>query len=231
MMEEPFIHKVFIEKEKKTGNSDRLDSPSSKSRNKNPIQEKLWLSERGFMTDALTEENQNKQVEQAVLAYPIKHYYRWQEELQLENIEVGSMGEDFSVLEMDEYSVFIGDIYRIGDAVIQVAQPRLPTWHIAERLQVEDLAVRMQRTGRTGWYFRVLKEGFIQAGTDIDLMERPNPRWSIAACNEIMHLFKEDLRLAEELMHCPALAKTWKQALKKRLLGLPSNEKKRLYGI
>ncbi len=74
-----------------------------------------------------------------------------------------------------------------GQAITQVSQPRQPCWKPARRWKIKDLAIQIQQQGMTGWYFRVLKEGDIQAGDYLQLQERPFPEWTVAKCNDIMH--------------------------------------------
>jgi MOSC domain-containing protein YiiM len=93
-----------------------------------------------------------------------------------------------------------------------------------------DFALRIQNTGRTGWYFRVLKEGYVQSEVELTLLERPYPEWSIAKCNEVMYVKKADLKLAKELAACKFLALSWKQTLTKRLSGEESSDERRVYG-
>src|SRR5699024_440544 len=168
--------------------------------------------------------------EKALFAYPIKHYTYWKHDLDGTSIDVGGYGENMAVLEMDEFSVAIGDIYQFGDAVIEVSQPRRPCWRPARRHRVKDLAVRIQNTGLTGWYYRVLQEGYVISRIDLELLERPNPEWTIAACNEVMYEDKDNLHRAHQLASVEALAPNWKRTLQKRLKGTESSMERRVYG-
>ncbi|MFC2949490.1 MOSC domain-containing protein [Virgibacillus sediminis] len=167
-------------------------------------------------------ENKNggyRTLDKALFAYPIRHYISWQEEMQYEGISYGAMGEQLSVLEMDEYTVCIGDVFRLGNAVIQVSQPGLAYLDAATPFRHIDFSRKIQKSGRTGWYFRVIEEGEAYSSSDMELMERYYPEWSVAACNEVMHVRKEDLRRAEALMACEPLGDSWKKALTKRVRG------------
>lgn len=190
MMEEPFIHKVFIDDAKEIG-------------------EQIWLGKNGLLEDEKTDP------EKAVFAYPIKHYTYWKSSLGEETIDMGSLGENFSVLEMDEFTVSIGDTYKFGDAIIQVSQPGLPNLK-----SNKDFKLQAQNSVRTGWFFRVLQEGEVISHIDLELIDRPYPQWTIAACIEIMYMRKDDLRSADELSSCEFLSMNWKRQLKRRLRGL-----------
>ncbi|HLR52339.1 MAG TPA: MOSC domain-containing protein [Candidatus Avamphibacillus sp.] len=230
---EPFVHKVFTGKVKKMGTpgaKDPMDREWESGIFKTENDEQLWLSKTGLPGDEQADKKVHGGPEKALFAYPIKHYTYWKKDLNDENIDVGGFGENLAVLEMDEYSVCIGDTYQFGDAIIQVSQPRRPCWKPARRHRVKDLALRIQNSGLTGWYFRVLKEGYVISGIDIELIDRPHPEWTVAASNEVMYLRKEDLRAAEDLASLELLAPNWKRSLNKRLRGIKSSDTKRVYG-
>src|SRR5699024_2633154 len=80
----------------------------------------------------------------------------------------------------------------------------------------------IQKSGRTGWYYRVLKEGYIEGDSMMVLKERPYPEWTIQICNQIMHERKKDLEASASLAACPLLAPNWKRRLDKRMEGRES---------
>ncbi|RKQ12318.1 MOSC domain-containing protein [Oceanobacillus bengalensis] len=197
---------------------------------KNSVANKIWLGETGLTGDEVADKKNHGGPEKAIFSYSATHYDSWKEELDIEAIGIGAMGENIAVRFMDEHSVCIGDTYQFGDAIIQVSQPRRPCWKPARRFRIVDLALRIQQTGRTGWYFRVLKEGSVQSGQQLTLLERPYPEWTIAKCNEVMYEKKDDVKLAEELHSCKFLAENWKRTLAKRLAGEKSSDDKRVFG-
>ena len=90
--------------------------------------------------------------------------------------------------------------------------------------------MQIQRSGLTGWYYRVIKEGHIEAGIVPVLIDRPFPEWTIAMCNQVMHEKKDDLELSKRLADCPLLAPNWQRRLNKRLKGNESKIEARVYG-
>jgi MOSC domain-containing protein YiiM len=96
---------------------------------------------------------------------------------------------------------------------------------------MKDLALRVQETGRTGWYFRVLKEGHVKACTRLVLVERHHPNWTVSAANEVMHHRIDDRQAAKNLADCMYLSERWRERLKRRALsGAPENTSSRLDG-
>ena len=131
----------------------------------------------------------------------------------------GGFGENFTTQGLLEQEVCIGDVFKVGEAVVQVSQPRQPCWKLSRRWKIEDFAVRIQQTGKTGWYFRVLKEGYVEARTRLILTERTFLQWTVAVTNQIMHHRKTDFAAAQALAQCSALSPRWQESLLRRVSG------------
>lgn len=154
--------------------------------------------------------------DKAVLAYASKHYEAWNAEFPAVEFEAGGFGENLTIAGIDESNCCIGDIFRIGECVLQISQPRQPCWKLSGRWKMPKLAVLVQQNGRTGWYFRVLNEGAIEAGMNIELADRQYPEFSVAWANSVMYAkprrHEDDRRLAA----CPALSESWRDNLEQR---------------
>ena len=156
-------------------------------------------------------------LDKAVCVYPADHYPSWRRELNIP-LPFGAFGENFTVEGLTEEFVCIGDIWTAGGAAtFQVSQPRQPCWKLARRWQIKTLALQVQQTGKTGWYFRVLSEGEVTADKAMSLLHRPHPDWTVARANRIMHRDKNNLREAAELCAVPPLSESWRETLAKRL--------------
>lgn len=232
-MTKPIVNKILTGKVKSMGSPDagsRMDRPWKSGIFKSTVEGPQWIGYTGFSSDEIADKKNHGGPEKAVFAYPPKHYVYWREDLNRNDIGIGAMGENLSLENADESSVCIGDTYQFGDSILQVSQPRRPCWKPARRFRVMDLALRIQNSGRTGWYFRVLQEGYAEPGMELDLLERPYPEWTIADCNDVMYVKKRDLRLAGQLASCDLLAENWQKTLNKRLRGEQSSDAKRVYG-
>ena len=169
--------------------------------------------------------------DKAVNVYPIEHYSYWKEDLRLADLSPGAFGENFTVGGILEADICVGDILEIGEVVVQVSQPRQPCWKLARRWRMKDLALRVQETGWTGWYFRVLRVGTVRAGAQLTLIERPCPEWTVAAANDVMHHRMHDTEAARALSACPSLSNRWRKTLTKRVeTGTAGSSVARLYG-
>ena len=115
----------------------------------------------------------------AVLAYPEEHYARWRDELLWPDLSYGAFGENFTVAGVTENDACMGDVWRAGTALLQISQPRKPCRNISRFWNRPELLRLVQRTGRYGFYLRVLEEGVVEPRQRIDLVDRPNPTWTV----------------------------------------------------
>jgi MOSC domain-containing protein YiiM len=126
--------------------------------------------------------------DKAIYCYPIEHYAKWlAERPSAEALLVpGGFGENLTTLGFDEDSVCIGDILRIGSLTAQVTQPRKPCFKLGLRFEDSRMLRAMIRSGRSGWYLRVLEPGLAEAGASITTIERLNPSWPVARLNRLI---------------------------------------------
>lgn len=99
---------------------------------------------------------------------------------------------------------------------------RVTCWKLARRWRIKNLTALVEQTGRTGFYFRVLRHGWIEPGHEMKLVERPFPQFTIAHANRIMHHVKTDFDAARTLAECPALSASWKDGLWARVVDAQS---------
>lgn len=169
--------------------------------------------------------------DKAVLAYSAEHYAQWRQTLNVPTLPFGAFGENFTLRSLTEADVCIGDSWQVGDeVVVQVSQPRQPCWKLARRWRTQSLAQQVQETGRTGWYFRVLQEGRVQAGMELVLLKRPHPTWTVARANRVMHTDKSDIPSALAMAAIPLLSDNWRATLTRRANKIEAGPQKRLIG-
>jgi MOSC domain-containing protein YiiM len=177
----------------------------------------LWLSEGNIAGDAQADLTVHGGPDKAVYAYPSEHLAPWAAELE-EPLGPAAFGENLSTLGVLEADVCIGDVWQWDDAVLQICQPRWPCYKLALHRRRADIQARMRRSGRTGWYFRVLQPGEVVVGSPIDVVERDRAGLTITDAHLAMgdrHL--EHRALVEGLANHPALALQWREPLVERL--------------
>ena len=84
----------------------------------------------------------------------------------------GMLGENLTVKDLDETNIYIGDIYKVGNALVQITQPREPCNTFVAKMGTTDILKQFITHGKPGTYVRVLKEGFVKAGDVFELVGR-----------------------------------------------------------
>lgn len=158
--------------------------------------------------------------EKAIHQYPIENYAAWRAEYPTmqATLDAGcAFGENLCLPHMSESNVCVGDVFRLGNVMLQVSQGRQPCFKLNLRFERTDMAWLVQKTGRTGWYYRVLETGAVDVGTALELVERPNPKWTIAHLNSIITsrtLSRDELSEMAELRY---LSHSWRDLAQRRL--------------
>jgi len=184
-----------------------------------PSPERRWLAFTHLAGNAQADTKNHGTPNQAVLLYAAAHYPVWREELGRPEIGPGGFAENFTVDGLNEETVCIGDTYAVGEARIQVTGPRYPCAKIGRRWGIAVLTARVAATGRTGWYCRVLREGWVEPGLPVGLVERPHPEVTVALVNDFGHGRNRDVRAAEELAGCPLLEEWWQRLVVRGAMG------------
>lgn len=183
---------------------------------KEPVNGPVWLSETNLAGDGQGSPKTHGGPEKAVCVYPREHYEYWRGELNLPALVNGDFGENFTTTGHREEQVCIGDVFQVGEAIVQISQPRPPCWRLARRWQIKDLALRVEQTGKTGWYLRVLRQGYVEAGAALHLLERPLPRWTVAMVNDLEQERNLDLDAVRALASCSLLSESWRNGFLKK---------------
>jgi MOSC domain-containing protein YiiM len=162
---------------------------------KRPVIEPVALATDGLEGDEHGDVRHHGGREKAVHLYPHDHYAAWRRELPevADHFVAGGFGENLVVGGITEADVCIGDVFRAGAALIEVSQGRQPCWRLNLRFGIGEMAQRVQASGRTGWYIRVIEQGDLAAGATLALLRRPNPDWTLRRVHHL--LYRDTLKL------------------------------------
>ena len=152
--------------------------------------------------------------DKAVYAYPHEHYALWQEELGRDDFTFGQFGENLTTQGLLEDAVHIGDRFRVGDALLEVSQPRIPCYKLAMKMGDNTIPKRLIESQRCGFYFRVIEEGEIGAG---DRIERDVDDPIRVSVQYIYNLYFNDKNNKDEIARMldhPKLSGEWKKQLR-----------------
>ncbi len=154
-------------------------------------------------------------VNKAVYGYPVEHYSLWRAELPELDFPWGAFGENLTTQGLSEDTLCIGDTLRAGTAVLMVTQPRSPCYKLALRFDRDDMVKLFLASGRSGFYFSVIEEGYVEAGAPVEVLSR-DPREVTVA--DIVRLYRHeaaDPELVRRVLTLPTLAQKWKSRLER----------------
>ncbi|PYE52654.1 MOSC domain-containing protein [Paenibacillus barcinonensis] len=189
---------------------------------KHPVSTPVFLSFTGMSGDAQADLVHHGGPDKAVCVYDYSRYAVL-ERLMNRKLNWGAFGENLTVTGCAEEEVRIGDIFQLGDAQMQVSQPRQPCFKLGARYDYKELPVYFQESGHTGFYFRVLQEGQVALGSQFRKIHTDPSSMTVLEANRIMHQGKQNVEGIQMLLALPALSESWRQTLLKRLNKLGSN--------
>ncbi|MEC2708455.1 MOSC domain-containing protein [Bacillus thuringiensis] len=198
--------------------------------NKKQVKEPVYLSFVKFNGDGQADLVHHGGVDKAVCVYTGDHYPYWEQELN-QDLVYGAFGENITVSGMREEDVCIGDTFELGQAIVQVTQPRQPCFKLAKKYNIPKLPLYFQETGYTGFYFRVLKEGWVSSVDTLKRLQSDPKGVSVAFANRIMHKEKQNIEGIKRILEVNALSSSWRKSFEKRISGEEINTKERFEGI
>ncbi len=183
---------------------------------KKPVDEKIFLDELGFRGDGVGDSRIHGGKDLAVCSYFVDHFPYWEVELDRE-MKPGAFGENLSLSGINETQINIGDIFRVGEAEIEVSQPRQPCHKLNKVFNLQAMACKVQTTGYTGCYFRVKKTGWVEPDSELERIQEGLGGISIEMVNVLMFKEKKNPDLLKKVVSLQALSVEWREKFQNRL--------------
>ncbi len=186
--------------------------------NKRPRLGSVSVGIEGFEGDEQGDRRVHGGPDKALHHYPYDHYRHWREAFGHRELLAapGAFGENISTVGVTEENICMGDIISCGSTVLEVSQTRQPCWKLDDRLGIRGAAFEMQRSGKVGWYYRVLEPGTIEAGAALDLLERPNPEWPLRKVLQLLYVNTMNLDALTRLQSL-RLPPSWQKLVANRI--------------
>jgi ferredoxin-NADP reductase/MOSC domain-containing protein YiiM/ferredoxin len=153
----------------------------------------------------------------AVFVYQLDSYRYWERELGRDDFTHGQFGENFTVEGLADDEVCIGDRYRIGEALFEITQPRVTCYRVGIRMKDAAMPTLLVAHHRPGFYFRVLEEGVVQAGDQIEKAADGPEQLTVADVDALLYLPHKSHALLERALRVPALSEGWKGSFRELL--------------
>ncbi|NQV05532.1 MOSC domain-containing protein [bacterium] len=198
---------------------------------RDPVSEPAVVTTLGLADDE-HQYHEHGGADQAVCVYSADHYPTWRTEFDLDLPTTGAFGENLTVEGLTEFEVCIGDVFEIGEALLQVTSPRSPCYKIGLLWDRSALPVRMQEADAAGYMLRVLREGAVSTGDEVILVERPEVAITVAEASRVVNRDRDDWGAIERLAGIPELASDLRTKLLARIASDDGGEQEaRLFGI
>jgi len=184
---------------------------------KQPVEGRVRLRRLNLDGDAQGDLTVHGGPDKAVYAYAFEHYAYWTRKLGRADLAPGQFGENFTAEGITESEIFLGDVFCIGEALLEVTQPRLPCFKLGVKMGDPKFPMQFLAAGRLGFYLRVLEEGAVGAGDEITRVRTDPEGLTIAAVARLASEEKGNRELARRALRVPALAASWREWLEERL--------------
>ncbi|GAA3565155.1 MOSC domain-containing protein [Snuella lapsa] len=181
---------------------------------KTPIDSPIFLGKEGVNNDFVCDTKVHGGYYKACYLFSSDHYPYWKGLYPNLNWNWGMFGENLTVVGLDETKIHVGDIYKMGNALVQVSQPREPCFKLGAKFGSQEILKQFIAHGRPGTYVSILEEGHVNTGDSITLVERMKKSLSVA---QLFHLFfskRKDKTLIEIAMSNKALPQHKRDKLK-----------------
>lgn len=182
----------------------------------------VQLTYLGFAGDRVADPSVHGGPDKAVHLYPAEHYPEWRADFVKGGLDphphlerLGGFGENIAASGLTEDKVQIGDRFRIGSALVEISQGRQPCWKIDHHFGLKGMTAGVIRTGRSGYYFRVIEEGQVVPGDAIEQVERMTHGWTVERTFQLliagMHKAPDADEALKELAAMESLAESWRR--------------------
>lgn len=181
---------------------------------KEPVEEPLFLGKRGVNRDEVADLKVHGGSDKACYLYSADHYPYWKERFPDVSFKWGIFGENLTVSGLDEGQMNIGDTFQIGEAIVQVSQPRLPCYKLGMRFGSAKIVKQFLDSPYPGVYLRIIKEGFVTKGDEMKLLESNSSGMSVRQVYSLFSSNRQDSEMKAFACEQEFLAESIKKNLR-----------------
>jgi MOSC domain-containing protein YiiM len=184
---------------------------------KNPVDKRINLKKLNLEGDKQADLTVHGGPDKAVYSYPSEYYGFWKEKFPDIPFNWGIFGENLTTLGLFESQVNIGDMFQIGTAKVVATQPRMPCYKLGVKFGRMDIIKKFLESGKSGIYFKVVKEGEIGTDDSINLVKKDNNDVTIENIVELVTRDKNNKLLMEKVVKVQDLPPGWKHYFLEKL--------------
>ena len=187
---------------------------------KKPVSNLVHVSSQGIDGDRQADLTVHGCYDKAVYAYSYAHYEKWATEMKKEFNEYGLVGENLTIDDFNESEINIGDQFKINECILQVSQPRIPCYKIGIKMNSRDFPKMFSQSGLLGSYLRVIKDGDITAGDEIQKIHHEENSMSLKDIANLLFVDIKNIDLMKKALKIDALTEEIKEKFRERLMKL-----------
>ncbi len=184
---------------------------------KYPVDEPIFLGLEDVAKDQVMDRRYHGGLEKACYLYSVDHYDWWKARYPEADWELGFFGENLSVEGINESEIRIGDVFKLGEAVVQVTQPRQPCYKLGIRAGNQQIVADFWDSPFPGVYVRVLQEGNVRRGDEMVLLESATGNMSLSDVFALFTHGRRDVEKLQKAVAIPEMAASCRKDLTKRL--------------
>lgn len=152
---------------------------------KKPVEEPIFLTKNDVLGDEVSNRLNHSGYYKACYIFSAEQYPYWKNLYPQLDWSWGMFGENLTVSGLDERQVYLGDIFQVGETLVQVSQYREPCYKFGHKFGTQHVIRQFIEHGFGGTYLSILEEGFVKKGDEFKLVERPEKSLTVA---ELFHL-------------------------------------------
>lgn len=194
---------------------------------KEPLNARVMLRSLNLDGDEQVDLRGHGGIYKAVCVYTVENYEFWKKTLGRTDFRIPQFGENFTVDGMLEDEIHVGDVFRIGDALVEVTQPRVPCYRLGIKMEDPTFPSKFLKSCRVGFYLRMLEEGEVGAGDTIELVKMDPEEMSVSDVCHLYYFDRENVEDCKRAVRIKALSPGWREGFEDRLAdaGIPVQRK------
>jgi len=184
---------------------------------KYPVSEPIFLGKLDVIKDTVIDRKHHGGINKACYLFSVDNYEYWKNLYPNLDWNWGMFGENITVEGLNESTLRIGNIYKVGECKVQITQPREPCYKLGIRFGTQKILKEFIEHQSPGTYIKILKEGFVKTGDSFELVEESDNSLTIEQFYNLLYAKVKDKTIIKEAINNTALPEYKKETLKKYL--------------
>ncbi|MGE0562736.1 MAG: MOSC domain-containing protein [Flavobacteriales bacterium] len=184
---------------------------------KKPVNTPIFLGNTDVKNDTVCDRKNHAGIDKACYFYGANHYEFWKEKYPDLDFENGMFGENITLNHIDETIIRIGSIYQLGKATVQISEPRIPCFKLGHKFNDQTIIKEFINSSYSGFYVRILKQGFVTVGDEFKLIEQNSNDFSVEDAFSLLSYNKNNQLLLEMMKNEKLLGNEYRKSILKRI--------------